>query len=194
MLIIVFTGFVIFLSSIFYFITKNAIQNGSETPIKDFVVSPKQEQTNPGLPVRLNIPKINVDAVIEYVGLTPNGEMDVPKGPAEVVWFELGQRPGENGSAVIAGHYGPWKSGARSVFENLTELRKGDKVYVEDDKGETISFVVREIRRYDPEADASGVFSSNDGKAHLNLITCDGVWDNVSKSYPERLVVFTDKE
>jgi hypothetical protein len=53
--------------------------------------------------------------------------------------------------------------------------------------------VVREIQRYDPNADASSVFSSNDGKSHLNLITCEGIWDEVSQSYPQRLVIFTDK-
>lgn len=147
-----------------------------------------------GLPVRLKIPNINVDAVIEYVGLASDGTMDVPKGPANVAWFNLGPRPGNIGSAVIAGHYGSWKSGAESVFDNLNKLRKGDKIYVEDEKGVIITFVVRESRIYDPKVNASNVFSSSDGKAHLNLVTCEGVWDNVHKTYSNRLVVFTDKE
>ena len=45
---------------------------------------------------------------VEDVGLTPGGAMDVPKGPSDVAWFDLGPRPGEVGSAVIAGHEG-WK-------------------------------------------------------------------------------------
>jgi len=32
--------------------------------------------------------------------------MDLPKERANVAWFNLGPRPGENDSAVIAGHYG----------------------------------------------------------------------------------------
>ena len=120
--------------------------------------------------------------------------MDVPKERANVAWFNLGPRPGENGSAVIAGHYGRWKNGKGSVFDNLHKLRKGDKIYVEDENGVIITFVVRESRRYDPNASVGDVFGSNDGKAHLNLITCEGVWDKVSKTYSKRLVVFTDKE
>ncbi|MFZ2299818.1 MAG: class F sortase [Candidatus Moraniibacteriota bacterium] len=54
--------------------------------------------------------------------------------------------------------------------------------------------MVRESRSFDPDADALDVFSSDDGKAHLNLITCEGVWDKASKRYSKRLVVFTDKE
>ncbi|MDO8593243.1 MAG: class F sortase [bacterium] len=156
---------------------------------------PELEQNQPAnQPIRLKIPKINVDAAVEYVGLTSQGAMDVPKGPSDVAWFKLGAHPGDNGSAVIAGHYGRWKNGKGSVFDNLNKLRQGDKLYIEDEKGIIISFVVRESRRYDPKADASDVFNSNDGGSHLNLIACDGVWDKAAKSYSKRLIVFADKE
>ncbi len=153
----------------------------------------KEQEQMIGLPVRLKIPAINVDSAVEYVGLDSGGAMNVPEDPANVAWFKLGQRPGENGAAVIAGHYG-WKDGKAAAFDNLYKLRKGDKVYIEDDKGAVISFVVRESRRYEPKADASAVFESNDGKAHLNLVTCEGDWNEASKSYSKRLVVFADKE
>lgn len=81
-----------------------------------------------------------------------------------------------------------------AVFDNLSALRTGDKIYVESEGGTTTVFVVREIRTYDPRADAKEVFDSSDGKAHLNLVTCEGVWDAVSKSYADRLVVFADRE
>lgn len=142
--------------------------------------------------LRLKIPGINVNAIVEPVGLT-EGTMEAPKDPSDVAWFNLGSRPGEKGSAVIAGHFDS-KNGTAAVFNNLHKLSPGDKLYIEDDKGVIISFVVRESRKYDSNADASDVFSSNDGKAHLNLITCGGVWNKASKSYSQRLVVFADKE
>lgn len=164
------------------------------------VVLPKQEQikTPPEKPrialvPRLKIPLIGVDSVVIPMGLTPDGAMDIPKDPDDVAWFNLGQRPGENGSAVIAGHYG-WKDNLPAVFDHLHEIRKGDRVFIEDEKGETTIFIVREIRRYGKDEAASEVFRSNDGKSHLNLITCAGVWNTVEKSRSERLVVFTDKE
>ena len=183
----VFIGLTVFLAFLFCYIPKNPIE-----------ISPVPEELDPesavGLPVRLKIPGIDVDASFEYVGLTSEGEMGAPDGPHNVAWFELGPRPGDNGSAVIAGHYGLWKSGEGSVFDNLNKLREGDVVYIETDKGENISFIVRESRIFDPDADASDVFTLNDGKAHLNLVTCEGVWDDVLKTYHKRLVVFTDKE
>jgi sortase (surface protein transpeptidase) len=146
-----------------------------------------------GLPERLIIPKIKVDAPFEYVGLTPLGAMDVPKIPANVGWFDLGPRPGDTGSAVVAGHYG-WKNNIPAVFDDLSKLRSGDEIFVIDDKGATSTFIVREIGTYSQKGDASNVFGSNDNIAHLNLITCEGTWNAFQKSYSNRLVIFTDKE
>lgn len=145
------------------------------------------------MPKRLKIPSINVDAPVEYVGLTSDGAMDVPKDIVNVGWFNLGPRPGGNGNAVIAGHYGTINN-IPHVFDNLHNLHKDDKIYIEDEKGRNIIFVVREIQRYGKDQDSSGIFGSSDGKAHLNLITCTGVWNNTEKTFSERLVVFTDKE
>lgn len=145
-----------------------------------------------GIPVRLTIQKIHVDASIESLGITNDGFMDVTKWPYDVAWFNLWPRPWEIGSAVIAGHYGIWESGAESVFNKLDTLVKGDIISVEDDTGRTISFIVRESKIYKWDADAFDVFASNDGKSHLNLITC--VQDQFTRKFPDRLVIFADKE
>lgn len=172
---------------------KDLTQKSLASSIANSTVISKQKKIDPGLPVRIKIPKIKADAGFEYVGITSDGAMGVPEGPAEVAWFDLGPRPGEIGNAVIAGHSG-WKNGTPAVFDNLYKLKKGDKLSVTDGKGIVSSFVVRQIRKYDPNASASEVFNSNDNKAHLNLITCTGIWNYASKSHSERLVVFTDEE
>ncbi len=152
------------------------------------------EQINLGLPVRLKIPTIQVDAAVESVGLASDGSMDVPKAPDNVGWFNLGPRPGQPGSSVIDGHFGVWKNGKPTVFNKLDKLQPGDKLYVEDETGLVIIFVVVSSRKFDPSADASDVFGSNDDKSRLNLITCDGTWDEAQKTYSQRLVVFTDRQ
>lgn len=146
------------------------------------------QKQRPGLPVRLVIPAIDVNATVQYVGVTPTGEMAVPSNSIDVGWFRLGPHPGEVGSAVIAGHLND-KDGKAGVFANLHKLKEGDKLYVEDDKGISIVFIVREIRSYDSKY-ADEVFTQSD-KAYLNLITCDGTWDGNKKSYSNRLVVLT---
>ncbi len=171
---------------------KSLAQSGSAFPAEDTATLLGGEHAEFGLPVRITIPKIKVDAAVEYVGLTEGGAMDVPKSPDNVAWYELGPRPGEKGSAVIAGHFG-WKNGIPAVFDDVYKLRKGDKLYLEDEKGAITEFVVRELRTYDENENASSVFGSSDGKAHLNLITCEGIWNKTEKSYSKRLVIFTDK-
>jgi len=190
------------LAAIFYFSFKKSPSDNLILPIKtstintpaiNTLVASNQEKITYRLPVRLKIPKIKVDAAFEYVGVTAEGAMDVPKSADNVGWFESGARPGEIGSAVLAGHYGR-HNGESSVFDNLYKLRAGDKIYVEDDQGITTSFIVRGNRRYDAQADASGIFISKDDQAHLNLITCEGNWNKDAQSYPTRLVIFADRE
>lgn len=142
-------------------------------------------------PVRLEITNINLDTTIYAAGLTSSGDMDISENPDQVAWYQLGPKPGEIGSAVIAGHYG-WKDGHGSIFNNLNMLVKGDEVSVYDENGIKKTFVVQATQIYDPNADATKVFISTDKKAHLNLITCEGTWVNSKDSYSNRLVIFTD--
>ena len=187
-----FIGFAVSLTLISHFILENPSQN-SKSLLANTALLYEKEKNDFGLPMRLKIPKIAVDSSFEYVGLTSLGAMDVPKNPNNVAWFSLGSRPGEVGSAVVAGHSG-WKDGESVVFDDLYKLDIGDKLYVENERGMIITFVVRRIRTYDPLTDSSSVFSSGDGKTHLNLITCVGTWDKISRTSSSRLVVFTDKE
>ncbi len=145
------------------------------------------------LPVLIKIPSIKVNAKIEQVGITKTGAMGSPVGPKEVGWFSLGIKPGDIGSSVLDGHSG-WKNNIPAVFDDLYKVKIGDKIYVTDDKGITKIFIVKVIKRLDPKADATSVFTSKDGKAHLNLITCTGLWNTILKSHSQRLVIFSDME
>jgi LPXTG-site transpeptidase (sortase) family protein len=146
-----------------------------------------------GTPTRLVIPSIAVDATVEKVALAADGSMDVPRRSSDAAWYSLGPRPGEAGSATVTGHFDSPYGGA-AVFADLHKVKPGDAISVEDDTGAVTRFTVRKTRRYDAAADATDVFTSSDGGAHLNLITCVGAWDKRAKQYAERLVVFTDKE
>lgn len=191
-LIVILLGLILAAGFFVYSISEKTTPESFPTLTTNIPDRSEKEKIKYGLPIRLKIPKINIDAAIEYVGTASNGAMDVPKSPDTVAWFKLGTRPGEIGSAVIAGHYGTWKNGEKSAFDDLHKLRVDDKLFVEDDQGKTIGFEVRESRSYDPNADTKDIFISNDNKSHLNLITCEGDWDEESESYSSRLVVFTD--
>lgn len=146
---------------------------------------------NYGLPVRLKIPKLAIDAPVTYAGLTTTGNMVVPVDIANVGWYKHGTLPGNKGSAVLAGHING-VTGKAGVFANLHKLQKGDTLQVIDSNNSIISFTVRDIQKYGQDQQPSEVFNAADA-AHLNLITCTGAWDSAKHGYLERLVVFTDK-
>jgi LPXTG-site transpeptidase (sortase) family protein len=145
-----------------------------------------------GLPVRLEIPVIGVDSFIEDAFITPQGAMEVPSGTVDVAWFALGPHPGQVGSAVIGGHFGI-ENGVPFVFYNLYKLRVGDKIYITNDYGNTLTFVVSSTALFAANANATNVFTSSDGEAHLNLITCEGIWNEIAGEYPERTVIFANE-
>ncbi len=157
----------------------------SPTPIVVPPASPLR-----GAPVRLIIPILHTDTTILPMGVTDDGSMEVPESITDVGWYKLGARPGETGTAVIAGHV-DGKNGEPGVFAQLNALKPGDALGVEDEFGNIGAFIVRESKTYDQSVDTSKIFASTDGM-HLNLITCEGAWDQMRKTYTKRLVVFTD--
>jgi len=141
-------------------------------------------------PTRIEIPKLNVDAVIEDVGRIENGQMGVPQNPDNVGWFEPGVKPGAQGNAVMAGHIdsltGP------SVFYDLEKLKQGDEIIVHGKDDEAIRFVVTKTETY-PRNDSpvDDIFGFNYSSG-LTLITCTGEFNRKAKTHEERFVVYTE--
>lgn len=150
----------------------------------------KEVDPLPGVPVKVTIPSINVDTVIESVGMDSQRRMDVPKDSNNTAWFNPGYRPGQPGNAVLAGHYDN-VDGSPSVFWEIKELKLGDKITITDDKGEEKTFAVTRIEQYPhDEFPIQEVFGES-SEAMLNLITCQGNWDEKTKNYSDRMVVYS---
>lgn len=159
------------------------------------VLSTQSEQTTqktvplPGVPVRLQIPSISVDAEIESVANDEKGRMDVPKDDMNTAWYNPGYRPGMNGNAVLAGHYDK-KDGSAAVFWNLAKLNDGDEIIITDDKGKDWKFLVTKSVKYpNKEFPIKTVFGPA-SEPMLNLITCDGTWTQ-GTGYSDRHVVYS---
>ncbi|MBY6037570.1 sortase [Fictibacillus nanhaiensis] len=156
---------------------------------------PKETSSDPVLtgidPERIEIPLLEVDALIDGQGLNKKGQMEVPDNGKDVGWFELGVKPGARGNAVIAGHVDDYKGPA--VFFYLKKLKAGDLVHVYNKAGEKVSFKVERVVAYEKdEAPIREIFGpSRDGR--LNLITCTGLYDRKSNEHEKRLVVYTKR-
>jgi sortase (surface protein transpeptidase) len=143
-----------------------------------------------GPPVRLEIPAIGVDAAVETVGRLPNDEIDVPKLPGNVAWFDESARPGQSGKpAIISGHLDS-RSGP-AVFWDLRKLLPGDELVVTYANGARHVFAVDDKERYFADQLPVQKLLGRNPRRMLNLITCDGAWDRGHASYVQRLAVYT---
>lgn len=142
-------------------------------------------------PATLIIPKLEVNASSESVGMDDQGRMDVPQNVVNVAWYNLGVKPGQKGNAVFAGHFDK-PDGSPSVFNQLNSMEKGDTIEVVDLKGKKKEFIVTEKRVVKlSEFPLQEVFGDTT-KARVNLITCGGKWDKEKKEYSERTIVFSE--
>ena len=130
---------------------------------------------------RLSIPAIGVDAGILAVGVTRSGQLAIGGSVRDVYRWRDGVLPGQQGSAVLAGH--TWSKGP-GVFDDLGRLRPGDRVVVGGNRFEVTR--VRRVTRMSPQAVAA-LFSDR-GRARLVLITC-GDRNNLTGVYRTRIIV-----
>ena len=143
-------------------------------------------------PARLVVPSISVDAVIEFVGVTKEGRMDMPTNFTDVGWYVSGPRPGQAGTAVVAGHFDTNRD-QNAVFAKLSLLKVGSDIYVKDGSGQKIRFRVTAKEVYDDaKAPLEKIFNQKGFTSRLNLVTCGGTWDEKTQNYSKRLVVYSE--
>ena len=145
--------------------------------------------TTPLVPARLKIQKIGVDATVDPVGQTAAGAMATPKNFDHVGWYSLGAQPGQEGSAVFAGHVNNALT-KPGVFEHLSLVKIGDTVTISDKTNNALVYVVTEIDKYSATGAPAASIFANTGPSQLVLITCDGSWDGSAHSFDKRLVVY----
>lgn len=144
----------------------------------------------PAAPVRLQLPRLGIDARIEPVGVDAAGALGVPDDPEVLGWWRSGARPGQGrGAVVVDGHVDSARHG-RGVFAKLAELHPGDLVGVITGQGTTRPYVVSGRRRYPKTSLPSGEVFAQQGPERLVLITCGGTFDERLRTYSHNVVVY----
>ncbi len=168
-----------------------AIQNvnNNVAAVESASVAPAVPSAPSNFPDKILIPKISVDASIQYVGLTTKNNLAVPSNFIDTAWYEDGPVPGQNGTAIIDGHLDDGL-GFPAVFWNLSKLSVGDEIDITTNGGRTLRFAVTQTDTYnynDPNASAE-IFAQSNAPT-IRLITCAGSWVESAKMYNERTVV-----
>lgn len=135
-------------------------------------VAPEVSSADPhaGAPDRIEIPALGVAVRVVPVGLEA-GRLVPPADPQVVGWWKGGAVPGaETGTAILTGHT---VSGGGGAFNDLTDLRRGDRVTIDTASGR-IRYSVVEVVYY-PKAELarlSATLFSQTVPGRLVLSTC----------------------
>jgi LPXTG-site transpeptidase (sortase) family protein len=142
-------------------------------------------------PSRLRIPSIGVDTSVMPLGLTSDGEVEVPPiaAHAPAGWYDGSPTPGQTGPAVLLGHVtvGAYGDG---VFLRLDRVRKGDRVTVTRKDGSTAVFAVDSVETVAKSAFPTQRVYGNVDHPALRLITCGGTRISGGGGYPDNVIVY----
>ena len=142
-------------------------------------------------PTAISIGDIGVrSASIDSVGITADGELDVPDA-SSVGWYQFGAGvDGGGGSTVLAAHIA--FNGRDGVFRDLADVAPGAEVVIERD-GEPITYRVTEIVQYSKEGLPIADLFREDGPERLVLITCGGSFNTQIRSYDDNVVAIAER-
>jgi LPXTG-site transpeptidase (sortase) family protein len=143
----------------------------------------------PSSPQYLVIPSLNIYAPIESVGLDTQGVMKTPTTASQVAWYEQGFLPGQKGNALLTGHV-DWTNGP-AVFYHLRDLKEGDVIEVIDTQHQQWQFSVTQVISYPTTELPLQALAAPANTAHVNLVTCDGIFNARNQTYSNRVVVYT---
>jgi sortase family protein/Big-like domain-containing protein len=158
-------------------------------------------------PVELLAPSVGIDVPVVAVGVTPQGAMDAPQGPAgdpswrEAFWLRSTSIPGRPGTAALSGHLDD-RDGRPAAFWTLSRLNPGVLVVARLSSGESIRYRVTDVHVYTNDEAGSPAVSArfyggpgdgrSRGQSHLNLMTCTGSFRG-SRGFDHRFVAFADR-
>ena len=138
-----------------------------------------------GVPVRMSIPALHVDADIRPVSATATG-IEVPE-IGHAGWFEAGPRPGDPGRAVIIGHIdGATEPG---VFFHVPGIRRDAEIVIVDDEDRVHRYAVTgKLQVPKDEFPADAVYGSSE-RPVLVLVTCGGTYEP-GEGYSDNVLVY----
>ena len=122
------------------------------------------------------------------VGVSSDGQMQMPRDPADIGWYRFGPRPGSpRGSAVLAGHVDSLEYGV-GPLARLSSLHRGDRVNVHT-AGRSLAFRVTRVRVVSKSDVALTEVFRNGGPAALRIVTCGPPYIASQGGYQDNVIV-----
>jgi LPXTG-site transpeptidase (sortase) family protein len=166
----------------------SAAASHTVAPDVEIAVATPPPRPAPGVPVRLQVPSLRVDAPVVPIS-APGGVLLPPDDPQTLGWWSAGAQPGAaTGGALITGHTVHTGGGA---FNDLETLDPGDVVRVITSAG-LLEYAVTDVTVYRKSTlarDAERIFSQT-VPGRLVLITCED-WNG--SGYDSNAVVVAER-
>ncbi|HEY3437436.1 MAG TPA: class F sortase [Actinotalea sp.] len=161
-----------------------------EVPVRSADLGPV---VHPPAPVSLRLAALGIELPVDPVGVTADGQMEIPPLAERGGWYRFGATPGDRtGTAVIAAHVDSVASAGLGPFAHLRDLAVGDLVDITLGDGSVLHYAVTAVTVVPkPEIAWSDVFT-RDGRHHLVLITCGGRFDRAARHYEDNVIVTAD--
>jgi sortase (surface protein transpeptidase) len=141
-------------------------------------------------PVKIQIPRIGVNAPVMKLGRDADGTVQVPPLAEHNLagWYRNGPSPGQRGPAVILGHVD--STAGVSVFYYLKNLHAGDTVDVTLADGTVAAFTIDGLQKVAKDAFPTASVYGKAGYPSLRLITCGGPFDQATGHYRDNIIVY----
>lgn len=158
----------------------------SDEEKRSYSVAPEQ-------PKMIYIPALNVSSRVKQVGVNSKGQLDVPGNIYDTAWYKESALPGAiGGSTLIDGHVsGPTQKGA---FYNLKNIKESDKITIEKGDGKRVDYKVKKVEIVETSRVemANMLVPITPGSHGLNLISCTGKYNEQTKDFEQRVLVFAE--
>lgn len=139
-------------------------------------------------PRNLTVAGTTINMPVVEVGVSPDGQMEIPEPFEEAGWYRFGPAPGAAaGTAVIAAHVDTTSDSA--PFSQLKSLTPGTLVTVQREGAGPVTFRVTGVELMAKDAFDGASLFRRDGPPQLKLVTCGGRWLDEQQDYGDNVIV-----
>jgi sortase (surface protein transpeptidase) len=142
-------------------------------------------------PTQIAVPALGIDAPVDAVGVTADGQMQIPDDVDRVGWYRFGPPPGGPGNAVLAGHVDDAVQGLGALAP-LRSAEVGTEVLLTDSAGTVSRWQVVSRELIDKQEVPLDALFARGGPPRVVLVTCGGPFDAVRRSYLDNVVVVAE--
>jgi Sortase domain len=152
--------------------------------------APAAQPVQPGViePMRLHIPRLEIDVAVVPTGVASDGQMALPERVDQAGWYRFGPAPGAStGSAVLAGHVDSRRYGV-GPLSRLSSGQPGDEIAVQRRDGSVVAYRVVSVAQVDKRGLPVDQVFVRDGTPTLRILTCGGPY-SPGAGYRDNVVV-----